>query len=142
MRALVVADRELVVEERPDPVPQPGEVLVRVLAAGLNRADLAQRAGFYPAPPGSPADIPGLEFAGEVAALGDGVDSLSIDDRVFGLVGGGAQAEFVTVPAAHCVTVPASLDMIGAGAVPEVFITAHDAMVTQAQVRKGETVLV
>jgi putative PIG3 family NAD(P)H quinone oxidoreductase len=142
MRALVVANRELRIEDRPDPVPQSGEVLVRVLAAGLNRADLAQRAGFYPAPPGVPPDIPGLEFAGEVAALGDGVTSLSIDDRVFGLVGGGAQAELLTVPAAHCVPVPESLDDVGAGAVPEVFITAHDAMVTQAALRKGETVLV
>jgi putative PIG3 family NAD(P)H quinone oxidoreductase len=142
MRALVVADHELVVVERPDPVPAPGEVVVRVLAAGLNRADLAQRAGFYPAPPGVPPDIPGLEFAGDVAGLGDDVDSLSVGDRVFGLVGGGAQAEFVTVPAAHCVRVPESLDAVGAGGVPEVFITAHDAMVTQAELSAGETVLV
>src|SRR5436190_1386477 len=142
MRALVVADHELVVEERPDPLPGAGEVLVRVLAAGLNRADLAQRAGYYPAPPGVPPDIPGLEFAGEVAGLGDGVDSLSIGDRVFGLVGGGAQAELATVPAAHCVPVPESLDVIGAGAVPEAFVTAHDAMVTQAALHPGETVLV
>ena len=142
MRALVVADRELVVEERPDPVPQPGEVLVRVLAAGLNRADLAQRAGFYPAPPGAPPDIPGVEFAGEITRLGESVDSFAVGDRVFGLVGGGAQAEQVTVLAAHCVRVPDSLDIVGAGGVPEVFITAHDAMVTQAELRAGETVLV
>jgi putative PIG3 family NAD(P)H quinone oxidoreductase len=142
VRALVIADQQLVVETRPDPEPQAGEVLVRVHGAGLNRADLAQRSGFYPAPPGWPADIPGLEFAGEVAALGSGVDSLAVGDRVFGLVGGGGQAEMLTVPAAHCVRVPDVLDLVAAGGVPEVFITAHDAMVTQATLEPGEVVLV
>jgi putative PIG3 family NAD(P)H quinone oxidoreductase len=142
VRAVVVADRELVVETRPDPVPKAGEVLVRVHGAGVNRGDLAQRAGAYPAPPGVPQDIPGLEFAGVVERLGPGVETLDIGDRVFGLVGGGGQAELVTVPAAHCVAVPDRLDLVAAGGVPEVFITAHDAMVTQAAAQPGEVVLV
>ncbi len=142
MRALVVADQQLVVETRPDPEPHDGEVLVRVHGAGLNRADLAQRAGFYPAPPGWPPDIPGLEFAGEVAGLGPDIDTLAVGDRVFGLVGGGGQAEMLTVPAAHCVHVPEALDLVAAGGIPEVFVTAHDAMVTQATVARGEVVLV
>ena len=142
MRALVIADQQLIVETRPDPEPHDGEVLVRVHGAGLNRADLAQRAGFYPAPPGWPADIPGLEFAGEVVALGPNVDTLAVDDRVFGLVGGGGQAEMLTVPAAHCVRVPETLDLVAAGGIPEVFVTAHDAMVTQATIANGEVVLV
>lgn len=142
MRVLVVADHQLVVETRPDPEPQDGEALVRVQGAGLNRADLAQRAGFYPAPPGWPPDIPGLEFAGEVAGLGPGVDTLAVGDRVFGLVGGGGQAEMLTVPAAHCVHVPEAIDLVAAGGIPEVFVTAHDAMVTQATVAVGEVVLV
>jgi NADPH:quinone reductase len=142
MRALVIVDQQLVVENRPDPEPGDGEVLVRVHGAGLNRADLAQRAGFYPAPAGWPADIPGLEFAGEVAALGPNVDTFAVGDRVFGLVGGGGQAEMLTVPAAHCVLVPATVDLVAAGGIPEAFITAHDAMVTQATVGRGEVVLV
>lgn len=142
MRALTIADGQLAIDERADPVPSPGEVLVRVHGAGLNRADLAQVAGFYPAPPGSPPDIPGLEFAGEVVALGEGVDTPAIGTRVFGITGGGGQAELLTVPAAHCARVPDGLDLVAAGGVPEVFVTAHDAMVTQAQVARGETVLV
>jgi putative PIG3 family NAD(P)H quinone oxidoreductase len=142
VRALVIADHQLAVETRPDPEPEPGEVLVRVHGAGLNRADLAQRAGFYPAPHGIPSDIPGLEFAGEVVAHGAGVDSPELGARVFGLVGGGAQAELVRVPAAHCVRVPDGLDLVDAGGVPEVFITAHDAMFTQAATAPGEVVLV
>ena len=110
--------------------------------AGLNRADLAQRAGHYPSPPGWPADIPGLEFAGEVVGLGPNVDTFSVGDRVFGLVGGGGQAEMLTVPAAHCVHVPEGVDLVAAGGIPEAFITAHDAMVTQATVGRGEVVLV
>jgi NADPH:quinone reductase len=142
MRALVIADRNLTVETRPDPEPGPGEVLVRVHGAGLNRGDLAQRAGAYPAPPGSPPDIPGLEFAGEVVALGQGVEQPLVGAGVFGLVGGGGQAEFVAVPAVHCAAVPDNVDLVDAGGIPEVFITAHDAMVTQARLQPGETVLV
>ena len=133
---------QLVVSERADPEPAAGEVLVRVQGAGLNRADLAQLAGFYPAPPGSPADIPGLEFAGEVVALGADITAPAIGTRVFGIAGGGGQAELLAVPAAQCARVPDALDLGAAGGVPEVFITAHDAMVTQADVQRGETVLV
>ena len=107
---------------------------MRVHGAGLNRADLAQLAGFYPAPPGSPADIPGLEFAGDVVALGAGVTAPAVGTRVFGIAGGGGQAELLAVPAAQCARVPDALDLVAAGGVPEVFITAHDAMVTQADV--------
>ncbi len=127
---------------RADPAPAAGDVLVRVHGAGLNRADLAQLAGFYPAPPGSPADIPGLEFAGVVVALGAGVRAPAVGTHVFGIAGGGAQAELLAVPAAQCARVPDALDLVAAGGVPEVFITAHDAMVTQAGVQRGETVLV
>ncbi len=142
MRALVVSDGRVGIEERPDPEPGDGEVLVRVHAAGLNRGDLAQRAGFYPAPPGSPADIPGLEFAGEVVAHGPGVDAPAIGARVFGIAGGGAQAELLTVPAGQCAAVPDPIDLVSAGAVPEVFMTAHDALVTIADARPGETMFV
>jgi putative PIG3 family NAD(P)H quinone oxidoreductase len=142
VRALVVRDGQVAVEERPDPNPAPGEVVVRVAGAGLNRADLVQRAGFYPAPPGVPADIPGLELAGTVVAQGDGVTEPALGDRVLALLGGGGQAELAAVPAVHCVRVPERLDLVDAGGVPEVFITAHDAMVTQAGLRAGELLLV
>jgi putative PIG3 family NAD(P)H quinone oxidoreductase len=142
MRAVTIADGRVAVAEVPDPQPRAGEVVVRVRGAGLNRADLAQLAGNYPAPPGSPADVPGLEFAGEVMACGDGVDEPAVGTRVFGLTGGGGQAELLAVPAPLCVAVPESLDLVAAGGVPEVFVTAHDAMVTLAQVQRGETVLV
>ena len=114
MRALVIADQQVRVEERPDPEPGPGEVLVRVHGAGLNRADLVQRAGFYQAPPGSPADIPGLEFAGEIVAHGDGVTEPPLGARVFGIAGGGGQAELLAVPASQCVPVPDSIDLVTA----------------------------
>jgi putative PIG3 family NAD(P)H quinone oxidoreductase len=139
---VVIIDGQLRVEERPDPVPGPGEVLVRVHGAALNRADLAQRAGFYAAPPGSPADIPGVEFAGEVVTHGDSVAEPAIGARVFGIVGGGGQAELVTVPATQCAPVPDNLDLVTAGAVPEVFMTAHDALVSQAEMRSGDVLLV
>ncbi len=142
MRALVIADQQVRVEERPDPEPDPGEVLVRVHGAGLNRADLVQRAGFYQAPPGSPADIPGLEFAGEVVAHGDGVTGPALGARVFGIAGGGGQAELLAVPASQCVPVPDSIDLVTAGGVPEKFVTAHDALITQAAMQPGEVLLV
>jgi len=143
MRAVTITDdHRLLVDERPDPEPGSGQVLVRVHGAGLNRADLVQVQGGYPAPAGSPADIPGLEFAGEIAALGDGVRDWSIGDRVFGIAGGGGQAELMAVPAAHCVAVPEGLDLVTAGGVPEVFATAHDALVTQAGAAAGDVVLI
>jgi NADPH2:quinone reductase len=142
MQALTIVDKQLVVADRPTPRPGPGEVLVRVQGAGLNRADLAQRAGGYPAPPGVPGDIPGLEFAGVVEALGTDAPGVAIDDRVFGVVAGGAQAEYVVVHASHCAPVPAAFDLVTAGAIPEAFVTAHDALVTIAHVAANEWVLI
>ena len=143
MRAVIAAgDGTLVLEERPVPEPGPGEVLVRVHGAGLNRADLIQRQGFYPAPPGVPADIPGMEFAGIVERTGPGVDAPAPGTAVFGVVGGGAQAEYVVIPAPHCATVPADIDLVTAGGIPEVFVTAHDAMRTRGRLQAGEHVLV
>ena len=115
---------------------------MRVHGAGLNRADLVQRAGFYHAPPGSPADIPGLEFAGEVVAHGDGVTEPALGARVFGIAGGGGQAELIVVPASQCAPVPDALDLVTAGSVPEVFVTAHDALFTQCELSAGEVLLV
>jgi putative PIG3 family NAD(P)H quinone oxidoreductase len=122
--------------------PTADRVLVRVRAAALNRADILQRRGHYPAPPGAPSDIPGLEFAGEVAEVGSEVRSCQIGDRVFGITAGGAQAEYVVVPASTLATVPLNLDWAEAGAVPETFITAHDALFTQAGLQMGERVMV
>jgi putative PIG3 family NAD(P)H quinone oxidoreductase len=147
VRCAVIVDGNVVASDRPTPAPDAGEVRVRVAGAGLNRADLVQRAGFYPAPPGSPPDIPGLEFAGTVDAIGPqrpgAADSgLQVGSRVFGIAGGGAQAEHIVVPASHCALVPDGLDLVAAGGVPEAFLTAHDAMVTRAAVQPGDWVLV
>jgi NADPH:quinone reductase-like Zn-dependent oxidoreductase len=124
------------------PEPGPDDVLVRVHGAGVNRADLLQLAGLYPAPPGVPADIPGLEFAGVVESAGAAVTAPTPGDRVFGIVGGGAQAEYLTVRADQCAMVPSGLDLVEAGGVPEAFITAHDALRTCAGLVPGERVLV
>jgi putative PIG3 family NAD(P)H quinone oxidoreductase len=118
------------------------QVLVRVHAAGINRADILQRQGHYPAPPGAPANIPGMEFAGEVAAVGETVRRWSVGQRVFGLVAGGAYAEFVTTSEDQLAEIPEGLDWTSAAAVPEAFITAHDALFTRAGLRSGETVLI
>jgi NADPH2:quinone reductase len=146
MRAVVFAGAggpEVMRDElRDDPVPGGAEVLVAVTHAGLNPADIHQRAGNYPAPPGSPQDIPGLEVAGEVLACGDAVRSWRPGDRVFGIVGGGGQADRVVVHERHVVAVPDSLTLEQAAAVPEAFITAHDAIVTRCGLRAGETLLV
>jgi putative PIG3 family NAD(P)H quinone oxidoreductase len=143
MRAVVFpGDGVIEIQERPVPAAGPGQVLVRVHGAGLNRADLVQRRGFYPAPPGVPADIPGMEFAGEVSKLGPGVTSFEVGDRVFGIVGGGAQAEWLVVHETNCARVPDHLDLVVAGGVPEVFVTAHDALRTRAALQPGEHVLV
>jgi putative PIG3 family NAD(P)H quinone oxidoreductase len=142
MRAAIIRDGEVLVKERPDPVPGAGEVLVRVRAAGLNGADMLQRRGLYPAPPGSPADIPGLELAGEVAALGPAAARFDEGDRVMAIVGGGGQAELAVVHERQLMPVPGALDWSHAGGVPEVFTTAHDALFTQAELRPGERLLV
>jgi putative PIG3 family NAD(P)H quinone oxidoreductase len=133
----------LEVREVPTPEPRGDQVRVRVRACGLNRADLMQCRGHYPAPPGSPPDIPGLEYAGEVDALGpDVIGPLKVGDRVFGIVGGGGQAGYVVTHERMAVPIPDNLDFEQAAAVPEVFLTAHDALETQAGVRPGERVLV
>jgi putative PIG3 family NAD(P)H quinone oxidoreductase len=133
----------LEVREVPTPEPQGDSVRVRVRACGLNRADLMQCRGYYPAPRGSPADIPGLEFAGEVDALGPLVTGpLKVGDRVFGIVGGGGQAEYVVTHERAAVPIPPNLDFEQAAAVPEVFFTAYDALESRAGLRPGESVLV
>lgn len=143
MRALILHEGgRLAVEERPVPDPVADQILVRVYGAGLNRADLLQRAGRYPAPPGAPPDIPGLEFAGVVEATGPEVQRLRPGEAVMGIVGGGAQAEYLLTGEAQCARVPKGLDLVTAGGVPEAFITAHDAMLTQAGLHPGEHVLV
>lgn len=146
MRAAVITrhggPEVFAIESRPVPMPGRGELLIRVHSSAINRADLLQRIGRYPAPPGIPADIPGLEFAGEVAALGDGVADWTVGDRVCGLVGGGAHAEYLVTHERTVARVPDGLSWQVAGAAPEAYITAHDALVTQADLRPGESVLV
>lgn len=142
MRAAVIQDQRLLVEERPDPEPGSGEVLIRVHAAGLNGADMHQLRGGYPAPPGSPPDIPGLELAGEVVACGPGTLRFGVGDRVMSIVGGGGHAELATVNERLLMPVPESLSWTEAGGVPEVFTTAHDAVFTQAGLTMGERLLV
>jgi NADPH2:quinone reductase len=147
MKAVVITGRggPEVIEVRERPLPQPGGqfVRVRVRASGLNRADLMQARGTYPAPAGVPADVPGLEFAGEIDALGPEVtEPIQLGDRVFGIVGGGGLAEYVLVHERMAVPIPRELDDVAAAAVPEVFITAHDALLTQARLLPGERVLI
>lgn len=142
VRAATLQEGHLVVEERDDPVPGTGELLVRVRAAGLNGADMLQRRGGYPAPPGVPADIPGLELAGEVQALGPGVTRFREGERVMALVGGGAQAELAVMHELEAMPVPEAVDWPAAGGLPEVFVTAHDAVFSQARLRSGEHLLV
>lgn len=142
MRAATIAEEQVSVQEHPDPQPGHGEILVRVRAAGLNGADMMQRRGLYPAPPGSPPDIPGLELAGEVVALGPGTTRFGDGDRVMAIVGGGGQAELAVVHERQAMPVPEALDWTAAGGFPEVFTTAHDAVFTQAGLRSGERLLV
>ena len=132
----------LSIQQRPVPTPGRGEVLVRVRASAINRADILQRMGRYPAPAGVPADIPGLEFAGEVMACGADARDWQPGDRVCGLVGGGAHAEYLVTHARAVARVPDGLSWEVAGASPEAYITAYDAMVLQAGLTAGETVLV
>jgi len=123
------------------PKPGPTEVLVDVAAAGLNRADCLQRRGFYPAPPGVPADVPGLEFAGVVESVGDAVSTWKPGDRVMGIVGGGSMATRVVTQGAELMPVPKELSLEEAAAVPEVFLTAYDAIVLQGGLQAGQSVL-
>ena len=142
MRAATIVNRALQVTEVPDPTPGAGELLVRVRAAGLNNADLLQVVGGYPAPPGSPQDIPGLEIAGEVVATGPGVFRFKIGDRVMAVVGGGAHAEHIVLHERTAMAIPDAMDWVQAGGFPEAFTTAHDAMFTQCRLTMGERLLV
>jgi putative PIG3 family NAD(P)H quinone oxidoreductase len=127
--------------EVPDPTPGPGEVLVRARATAVNRADTLQRRGFYPPPPGV-SEIIGMEVAGEVAALGEGVERWRPGDRVMALLAGGGYAELVAVPATQLMPIPADLSWTEAAAIPEVFLTAHDNLFTRGRLVAGESVLI
>lgn len=146
MRAAVIArpGGPEVLEVRDVDTPGIGadDVLVRVRATGLNRADILQRRGGYAPPAGAPALIPGLEYAGEVVEVGAQVRTLAPGDRVFGITGGGAHAELLAVPALTAARIPGTLEWEQAGAIPEAFITAHDALVTQAGLSRGDRVLI
>ena len=142
MQAVVVEDGAVRLEGRPDPVPGDTELLVSVRAAGINGADLIQRRGHYPAPAGVPADIPGLELAGEVAALGRRVSGFSVGDRVMAVVGGGGQATMATVDQTHALRVPDRISWAEAGGFPEVFSTAWDALWPQCGLAPGDRLLV
>ena len=142
MRAATITAPTLSVTDHPDPIPGLGEVLVRVRAAGLNNADLLQIAGFYPAPAGSPQDIPGLELAGEITMCGPGSSRFSVGDRVMAVVGGGGLAELAVVHERTLIPVPASVSWEAAGGFPEAFTTAHDALFTQCGLQMGERVCI
>jgi NADPH:quinone reductase-like Zn-dependent oxidoreductase len=142
MRAVVIVEGQLEILERPDPEPGPSEVVVKVAAAGVNAADLLQRRGLYPAPEGVPADIPGMELAGVVTALGQEVHDVEEGARVMAIVGGGAQAEYCCVDAASLLHVPDHVELTEAGGLPETFITAHDALITRGRLRAGERALI
>ena len=142
MQAVVIQDETLRVTSRPSPTPGPHDVLVDVYAAGVNAADVMQRQGHYPAPPGWPVDIPGLEVAGVVAGVGDGVDPALIGQRICAIVGGGAQATQCVVPEEHLLFVPEQVGWVEAGGFAEAFVTAHDALVSQASTRSGDRVII
>ena len=146
MRAIIITQaggpEVLELREVADPQPGPGKVLVRVRYSALNRADILQRQGKYPAPAGEPQDIPGLEFAGEVAEAGSGVGGWKPGDRVFGIAGGGAHSELIVADPRMLARIPDELSTRDAGAVPEAFVTAHDALCTQARLVAGERALV
>ncbi|MEZ5205520.1 MAG: alcohol dehydrogenase catalytic domain-containing protein [Acidimicrobiales bacterium] len=142
MHAVTIVDGHLEWREHPDPEPGTGEVLVRVRAAGLNGADRLQVAGLYPPPPGAPVDIPGLELAGEVLALGPGANRFAVGDRVMAVVAGGGQAQRAVVNERHLLPIPDGIGWVEAGGFAEVFTTAHDALFTQAHLSLGERVCV
>jgi putative PIG3 family NAD(P)H quinone oxidoreductase len=146
MRAIVIREPGgpdvLELRELPDPEPPFGHVRVAVRFAGVNRADLLQRLGAYPAPPGAPKDIPGLEYAGVVDALGPGATRFAVGDRVHGLVAGGAYADRLVVHEREAAPIPAGLSDEEAAAVPEAFVTAFDALVVRGRLQAGDTALV
>jgi NADPH2:quinone reductase len=147
MKAIVITGtggpEVLEIREVPTPEPRGDHVRVKVRACGLNRADLLQARGMYPAPAGAPVDIPGLEYAGEIDAVGPNVvGPLKPGDRVFGIVAGGGQAEYVLTHERMAVPIPPNIDFVEAAAVPEAFITAHDALLAQGRLAPGESVLV
>jgi NADPH:quinone reductase len=142
MRAVTAVEGSIEIREFPDPVPGTGQILVRVRAAGINGADLMQKAGRYPAPPGAPADILGLELAGEVAAIGPGATRFGVGDRVMSVVGGGAQSAFALLHEREAMAIPEGLPWSAAGGLPEAFMTAHDALFTQCGLAMGERVCV
>ena len=142
MHAVAINDHRLELVERPTPAPGPHDVVVAVRAAGVNAADLLQRQGFYPAPPGWPADVPGMEVAGVVSEVGEQVREPLLGRRVCAIVGGGAQAEFCVVPREHLLYVPEHVDWSEAGGFAEVFTTAHDALVTQGRLESGQRVVI
>lgn len=146
MKALVITKpggpEVLEMQDRPVPQPGPGEIRVRVHASALNRADLLQRRGAYPAPPGAPADIPGLEYAGEVDAMGEGAGLWAVGNRVMGIVGGGGHSEYVVVHEREGIRIPQNLSWEEAAAIPEAFLTAYDALFRQLDLTVGERVLI
>jgi putative PIG3 family NAD(P)H quinone oxidoreductase len=146
MRAICIREpggpEVLELRELPDPLPGPGEIRVKVHATALNRADLLQRRGLYPAPPDSPADIPGLEFAGVVEVLGPRASRFKVGDKVMGVVGGGAYAERLVLHERAAVRSPAGMDLTQAAAIPEAYFTAFDALILQAGLRSGERLLI
>lgn len=146
MRAVYITDfggpESLKIREMPEPSVAPGKIKVRVSHAGVNRADILQRRGLYPGPEGYDPHRPGLEFAGIVAECGEGVSRFNTGDRVFGITSGEAQAEFVVVDQRLAAVVPEGVSLEAAAAVPEAYVTAHDALVTQAGLSEGENVLI
>ena len=146
MKAIVISEpggvEVLRLRDVDRPTPGPKDVLVRVACSGLNRADLLQRRGLYPAPRGYSKDIPGLEYSGIVEDIGTEVDTLSVGQPVMGITGGGGYAEYLVTPAASTVRVPHGLDLVTAGAIPEVFMTAFDAVFLQERLLMGEVLLI
>ncbi len=146
MRAIVITrfggPEVLQIREVPEPAAGPEQVVVRVRAAGVNRADLLQRRGLYPAPAGAPEDIPGLEFAGEIERCGEAVRGLQVGDRVMGILGGGGYAEKIVVHEQLCLRIPPAFSWEHAGAIPEAFLTAYDALFRCGSLSAGELVLV
>jgi NADPH:quinone reductase len=142
VKAVIIENNALRLTQRPDPTPGTGQVVVTTEFAGINAADLLQRSGFYPAPPGWPVDVPGMELSGRVSGVGPGVDESMLGRRVCAIVGSGAQATQCIVPAAHLIGVPECVEMDRAGGFAEAFITAYDALVVQGHVAPHERVLV